>query len=86
VTEIELEHGVSAGIVWQALAPGMVPVYEEHSARLRAHISLSEWTGMSPMERAVAIALDRVGRAIENQQAEAEIRHMERKSKASNNR
>lgn len=80
VTEVELEHGVSAGILWGGIA-GLVPVQEEHEARLERNIGLEEWGRMDTMEKALIIAARRNRIAIANIQTEAEIRKAERDAK-----
>jgi len=71
VTEIELDHAVSSGAEMRALGPGMVPVFEEHTARLERDIRLEEWETMDPLEKALIIAQRRIGISLENLQAEA---------------
>jgi len=74
VTEIELDHAVSSGAVLRTLGAGMVPVFEEHTARLERNIRLEEWETMDPFEKALIIAQRRIGIALENLQAEAQIK------------
>lgn len=74
VTRVELENSVSAGIRWGMVGPGMVPIFEEQSARLERGIRLSEWGNMELVEKAVIIAMRRIDNATKNHQAEAEIK------------
>ena len=86
VTEIELDSAISAGVMWRSMVPGLVPIYEEQSARVDSGISIERWMEMIPMERAMVVAMRRIKMAIENQQSEAENRHIKaqsRKGKAS---
>lgn len=59
----------------------MVPIYEEHSARLEANIRLAEWQEMDVIEKALIIAQRRNRVALENLQAEAQIKAAQRRSK-----
>lgn len=59
----------------------MVPLFEEHLAREEKNIRLDDWYGMDKTERAIVIAVRRIGNAAKNHQAEAEIRAADRKSK-----
>lgn len=74
VTKVELEHGISSGVFLTSLANGLVPVYEEHLARLERGIDLDTWAEMKVDEKALVIAVRRVTLAMNNLQAEAEIR------------
>lgn len=78
ITRIELDHGVSAGIRLGSLGPDMVPMFEEHIARLERGISLDAWYALPPMERAMVIAVRRLDNAMKNLQTEAEIKHSKR--------
>lgn len=81
VTEIELDHGINAGIRLRSIGKGMVPVYEEHDIRIENKMSLEEWDKLPYMERAIIVAVSRVKRAMNNLHSEAEIRESESKSK-----
>ena len=59
----------------------MVPVQEEHEARLERNIGLDDWGRMVMMEKALIIANRRIRIAIQNLNNEAEIKKMERESK-----
>lgn len=85
ITEVELQYGVSAGILLRLPVSGIVPTYEEHAARLEANIDLHDWGEMDYMEKALLIAHRRNQIAIKNQQAEAEIRDAKRRSKPKEN-
>ena len=74
VTEVELDHGVSAGIGLRSLGNGMIPVFEEHDVRIENKMSLAEWDELPYMERVIVVATNRIKRSIGNLQAEAEIR------------
>lgn len=63
------------------LVNGLVPIYEEHSARLERGISLDAWDQMRMEEKAFIIAMRRVKLAMQNIQNEAEIRVSQRKRK-----
>lgn len=78
---MELDNGVSAGVNLRLLGNGLVPVYEEHDARIRAGISLERWGEMTETEKALIIADTRVRQAMKNLQTEAEIKKMEREAK-----
>jgi hypothetical protein len=79
VTEVELEHGVSAGIGLRSLVKGMIPVFEEQDVRIDNKMSLAEWDALPYMERVIIVALTRTKRAMSNLQTEAEIRDADRK-------
>lgn len=75
VTRFESENSVSAGITWGAIGPGMVPIFEEHSARVERNYKLTEWYELDPIERAMVVAMRRIDIAAKNLQMDAEIRH-----------
>lgn len=58
----------------------MVPTFEEHIARVERNISISTWSEMDPMEKAIIIALRRIDNAMKNLQMEAEIKAANRKN------
>lgn len=74
VTSVELDHAVRSGAELRSLAPGMVPLYEEHTARLEAGLRLNDWQEMDEIEKALIIAARRIRIALENLQAEAQIK------------
>ena len=78
VTEIELDHGVSAGIGLRSFGNGMIPVFEVQNVRVQNKLSLSEWDEIPYMEQVILVAINRINRAISNLQAEAELRNAER--------
>lgn len=81
MTRIEPAHTVSAGIRWGAVSEYFVPLYEEQSARIEAQYSISEWYALDPMERAMVIAVRRIGNAMSNLQMDAEMKAARRKGK-----
>lgn len=83
---MELEDPVYSGVQLKSLIEGMVPVYEEQAARAERGISMETWVAMPLHEKAMTIALRRVGIAMANLQSEAEGRHMEKKVKRSRKR
>lgn len=56
-----------------------MPVYEEHTARLERGYGLDAWQTMDPFEKAMIIAQRRIQIALENLQAEAQIKAAKRK-------
>lgn len=68
-----MQHGVSAGINLRSLGAGLVPIFEEHEARVEANKEMDEWYALPPMERAFIVAQRRIRIAMKNLQAEAEI-------------
>lgn len=78
---MELDEGISAGVSLKALAQNIVPLHEEHEARLERGITLATWSGMDMYEKALLIANRRIRIQIKNLQAEAEIRDAKRKAK-----
>lgn len=81
VTQVELENGISSGVNMKVMATGMVPVNEEHEARLERGISMDSWYAMNPIERGLIIAVRRIKIAKSNLQAEAEIKKARQKAK-----
>lgn len=65
----------------RSLAKGLIPVYEEHSARISNSMSLNEWDELPYMERAIIVAMYRIKNSIGNLKAEAEIRESDAKAK-----
>lgn len=81
ITEIELDHGISAGIILRSMGTGLIPIYEEHAARLERGIDLQTWAQMDVTEKALLVAVRRVRIAERNLQSEAEIAKSEREMK-----
>lgn len=81
VTKINLEHGVNSGVTLAPLVNGLVPIYEEHIARLDRGIGLNAWGEMSVEEKAMIIAMRRVTISMQNLQNEAEIKAADRQRK-----
>lgn len=81
VTEVELDHGISAGIRLRSLGKGMISVFEEQDVRIDNKMSLAEWDELPYMERVILVAMTRIKRAMSNLQSEAEIRDSERKAR-----
>ena len=82
VTEVELDHGVNAGISLNIYGLNLIPVYEEHLARVENRYTMEEWDNLPYLDRVFFVALRRVANAYKNVQSEAEIAEGERKSKA----
>jgi len=80
VTRVELEHAVSSGAELKVIGADMVPLYEEHTARLEIGCNLKQWEEMDVTEKALVIAQRRIKIALENIQAEAQIRQAKRNS------
>ena len=59
----------------------MVPTFEENSARLERNYTLEMWSKLDGMEKAMIVAIRRIGNAMQNLQTEAEIRASKRKMK-----
>ena len=78
VTRVELSHAISSGTELKVIGADMVPLYEEHTARLEARFTLAEWTALDVMEKALVIAQRRISIALENIQSEAQINHAKR--------
>ena len=78
VTKIEIENQVHAGIRWRSLDAGMVPIFEEHSARLERGYTMSAWYALDPMERAVVIAQRRLENASRNIHNDAQAAQMKK--------
>lgn len=69
---------MSAGIGLRSLGEGAVPIQEEHEARLERGIGISAWMEMDPMEKALLIATRRVRFAMDNLNAEAQVKQAEK--------
>lgn len=59
----------------------MVPLFDEHAARLSHEISMEEWYAMDRTERAVIVAVWRIGKSMESLQSEAEIAQANRSAR-----
>ena len=81
MTRVELDNAISAGIQWGSIGAGMVPTFEENSARLERNYTLEAWSKLDGMEKAMIVAIRRIGNAMQNLQTEAEIRASKRKMK-----
>ena len=73
VTDVELDHAVNPHVELRVLGQAMVPIFEEHSARLDAGLRIAEWEGMDGWEKALVVAQRRMKNALENIQSEAQI-------------
>lgn len=81
VSQIELQHGIGSGVRLASFSNGVVPIYEEHLARLERGLDLKSWSDMPETEKALIVAVRRITIAIANLQGEAEIQDSERRSK-----
>ncbi len=63
------------------LGADLVPVYEEHTARIERGISIADWLEMDETEKALIIARRRVGIQMQNLQTDAEIRKAKQESR-----
>ena len=59
--------------MWGAIGSDMVPIYEEHIARLERSYSIEDWYKLDPIERAMVVAIRRIDTAAKNIQSEAEM-------------
>lgn len=66
--------------MWGSIGEGLVPIFEEHSARIERNKSIHEWMTLEPMERALIIAIRRIDMATRNIQSDAETKEIKRKS------
>lgn len=81
VTQVELDNSVSPNVEVRAIGLGMVPIYEEHTVRLESGYKLNEWTALDVMEKALLVAVRRSRIALENIQADEQIKHAKRNAK-----
>lgn len=81
VTQVELDHGIYTGIQLREIGADMVPLQEEHEARLERGITLDTWCRMPMLEKALIVAIRRNRIAIANIHTEAEISQSEREMK-----
>ena len=72
---------MSAGINLRSFLEDMVPLHEEHAARLERGIRIREWMEMDYWEKVLIVAHRRISAAIRNLQEDAQIEEMERKTK-----
>ena len=72
---------MSAGVELRSPADGIVPIYEEHEARLERNIGIEAWMEMDEREKAIIVAARRIRIAISNLQSEAEIKQSEREAR-----
>ena len=79
VSKIELEHGVSAGVLLKSFGADMVSIFEEQETRIENAISLDMWSEMHETEKALLIAARRTRIAIKNLSEEAQIREHEKR-------
>lgn len=77
---------MSAGIHLRSLGEGIVPIQEEHEARLERGIGVEAWMAMDVTEKALVIAIRRTRISIENINTEAQIKHAERMAKRNHGR
>ena len=78
MTQIELKHGIDAGIRLLALGSGRGTRQAAHARRLERAGGLRAWADMPEREKALAIAHRRNATAIHNLYAEAEIEKAKR--------
>jgi len=81
VTEVELDHGVNAGISFNIYGLNLIPVYEEQQTRVENRFTLAEWDALPYLDKVLSVAMRRIRLSIKNVQAEAELSESERKSK-----
>lgn len=81
ITQVELDHGISSGVHVRGLGNELVPIQEEHEARLERGIGLDDWSRLPLIEKALIIAVRRNKIAMQNIQAEVEISKSERQLK-----
>ena len=78
LAKIELQEQVSAGIRLRSLGPDMVPLFEEHSARLERGYTIEAWYNLERMERAIIIAQRRLDNLVKAHHNEAEMKKIKR--------
>ena len=63
------------------LGVNLVPVYEEHAARLERGLTVASWLELDETEKALIIARRRISIQMQNLQTEAEIRKAKQEAK-----
>ena len=71
---------MTTGIGFDALAPGLVPPFEEREAAVFAHYNWSAWQRLTPQERAECVAHYRLHRLVEAHQQDAVNAAVKRKT------
>lgn len=84
MTEVELDHAIYSGAQLKRLTEGMVPLQEEHEARLERNLGLSEWAAMPRLDKAFIIAVRRNHFALQNIQSDVETTQAEVRAKRMN--
>jgi len=72
---------MATGIGYNIQISGLVPLYEEHDARIAAGYTIPAWRKLGPMGRAMEVAHYRLRGGIKNREQEVEAAHIERENK-----
>ena len=76
-----LRDTVDAGIEFEPLLPGLVPLYEEREAAAAAGYRWADWQSLTVEERAAAVAFVRLRRLVALHQGDAMNQAIERRSR-----
>ena len=79
---MELRRTIETGIKLKAIAPRLIPYYEEREAALFGGYRWIDWVALPYDERVLGVAHYRVHRLIEFHQAEAAAEDAEKRSEA----
>ena len=80
IIEHPLSETVTTGIEFDALAPGLVPAFEEREAAVFGYYTWSAWQRLTPQERAECVAHYRLHRLVEAHRQDAVNAAMKRKT------
>lgn len=78
---LALRDAIVTGIEYDAVLPGLVPLYEEREAAVFGHYRWTDWQALAPEERAAAVAHFRLHRLVEMHSSDAVSRAMERRAR-----
>lgn len=82
IETVTVREVIQTGIEFDALLPGLVPLYEEREAATYGHYTWREWrTELEPEERAAAVAQYRLHHLVTLHQNDAMNAAMERRSR-----
>lgn len=81
VIDIQPDNLINSGIMWGSMGSDYVPLYEEHSIRLKKNFTMDKWYELPEMERAMIIAVERIEIASRNINEDAQIKAAKQNAK-----
>ena len=82
IQKIEPSEVISTGISSYIRIPGIVHVFDEHSARINAGYTLKEWDALDYGDRVFEVALNRMRDIIELHKADAMALEVKRRTRS----